>query len=584
MATHFYPSSNPESGDPTSYRGMGIFYDNNSVIFSVNSNQPPTTDTTPPYFVTSDPLADSIVGPNVYGPGKPLTTQVQDIETPINIASNITFMKLTDPSNGIVGGTSSNNGGGPNNTVTVSFTPFSPLKAGGLYTLSLYACNQGGLCIQKDITFTIQDQTPPDVSGEELVSSASASNLPLTMFQTSPDGPFNSITQVWAAVSMPVTSKNTVDWDNCTISMAQISGASTINVPLTRLAPSLGTIPSDGKIRYKLNNPINGAGLFKVTVQTFSKDASGNSFSGPAVGFIDPKFNTVVNPASLNLYYPLNPARLALSGTLPISVNVGGTTYVLTTSNISAVVPVFSSLASNPGYSPLAASAGNSHALQFNFGAGAAVIPGTWSYSPATPIFFTLHYDDADLPSGVVGSSLKLYGYTGAAWQAVPGSQYVTSLNNVTDNTFVIAVPNGSLAYSAYGLFYATPSVGTTPVVVVTATPYPPTRSFNPSHANPLYRQAKLFYGTVAPSVMEVKIYDTAGNLVKSMSLGSGVNLSDTSPDPNAPPTFVQYYFNWNGSNDSGSTVKNGVYLVRYQVTRVDNSSETVTRLVALIR
>jgi hypothetical protein len=149
-------------------------------------------------------------------------------------------------------------------------------------------------------------------------------------------------------------------------------------------------------------------------------------------------------------------------------------------------------------------------------------------------------------------------------------------------------VPIGLPAYSVYGIFYAStsPSLTGTATAVPTPLPFKPTRSFNPTSSNQLLRRAKFFYHVVGsgppPRELEVKIYDTAGTLVRSLSMGQGVNPLDIESDPLYPNSAN--FFTWDGANDTGNLVKNGIYLVRWKLTRSDGSTDVQTKLVALIK
>ncbi|HXC65706.1 MAG TPA: FlgD immunoglobulin-like domain containing protein, partial [bacterium] len=98
----------------------------------------------------------------------------------------------------------------------------------------------------------------------------------------------------------------------------------------------------------------------------------------------------------------------------------------------------------------------------------------------------------------------------------------------------------------------------------------------NPVSGNVLNNRAKFYYGNKAPQSMDARIYDTAGRLVKTLTLGKGITLADVS--------FGEYFFLWDGTNDSGTIVRNGIYLVRWQVSTAGGGSDTETKAVALIK
>jgi hypothetical protein len=178
----------------------------------------------------------------------------------------------------------------------------------------------------------------------------------------------------------------------------------------------------------------------------------------------------------------------------------------------------------------------------------------------------------------VTDANLKLRGYTGSAWEDT-GVQ-PDSPASVTGNAFTVLVPDGSQACSVYAIAY--PIAGQ--VGVATATPmlFKSTRSFNPNNPNTAFRKAHFYYSSAVPKDVEVKIYDASGTLIKSLGLNAGVDPNDVTTDPISGNS--SYFFSWDGHNDNGDTVKNGLYLVRWKVTHVDGSVDTQVKPVALIK
>jgi len=46
----------------------------------------------------------------------------------------------------------------------------------------------------------------------------------------------------------------------------------------------------------------------------------------------------------------------------------------------------------------------------------------------------------------------------------------------------------------------------------------------------------------------------------------------------------INYYFVWDGKNDNGSYVRNGIYMVKVEVIKKDGNKSIITKLVALIK
>ncbi len=586
LKVHWYPSARPEG--PTNHWGLGVYAENLSTLFSVNTVYSPTTDSTAPLLLSSDPLSDltgtNPISPNVYGVNKNLSANLQDLETPISVAGDKTFIRVKDPQGAFISGSSFNNGGTPQSTVSVTFLPLQPLIKGGEYTMEINACNVAGLCNQSLVKFTIQDSTSPSVSLVELVTLGNPIPQPLTLLPSSPDGPFTRVSEVWATLGIPPTSTNTIDWTSSLITLYRLSGTVKTLVG-THSLMSAGVIPTDSRIKWALDSVINDAAVYEVEIQTKSKDSTGNFFSGPPQPWISPKFFTQIDPTDVAVLYtsPLGIYEAMLS---KIYVTITSQTiYGVTPSAavIQAMVPNIASMTMPTGYAGITSSAANTHALQFFINAnpilGNAV--DLRFYGNVSDTVINLYFDDSDIPQGISKSALVVKGYDTAsgAWTDVTT---FTSLNGSTRNRFYFNPVPGALQYEIYGIFYATSTNPLSPSVTPTPFAFKNTRSFNPGHANSAYRQATIFYATALPKAVDVRIYDTAGNLIRAMGLGTGINAGDVATDPFY--LTMAWFFNWNGQNDSGVIVKNGLYLVRYQVTKQDGSVETQTKTLALIR
>jgi hypothetical protein len=595
LSYHFFPTTRPDPGYfPPNY-GFGFYYEDHSAMFTVSNSAPSTSDTTPPVLLNTSPQPGSIIGPNVYGPNNVLSATVQDPETGISNNNSATYISvsylLANGSTASVNGTSYTDGGGLNNITNIYFKPNSNLVIGGQYTMTINATNGAGLITNKTVQFTVQDTTPADVSQVELVSSSLSLPIQLTPFQSAntPDGPFNNIDEIRVALSVPSTTTNTIDWADSTVSLYQVSGTTQSAVNLKRLTSTApGTVPTDGFLHYQVSPEITQAGLFLIVVQTFSKDASGNSYQGPDSNsaYITPEFTTSVNANSLILDYP-NLVDQAVTGTQPITgTTTAGFVFNPSTNTTGIIIPNFAVLAGNTGFAALSGTAAQASAFQFVVtGPGPQVQPMTWNFSAGSPLQFSLYYNDSDMPAGVSHTSIELFGFNGTVWQPVT-SNVVYTYTNITGNSFVLTVPTGTQFDSIYALFYPNNLPGTTPTAAPTAIPFKSTRSFDPTSSNALVRKAKFYYAPVVagtqPRELDVKVYDTTGRTIRTLTLGNGVNLTDIDTDPNYGS--AEYFLTWDGTNDTGNLVKNGIYLVRWRLTNGDGSTSNQTKVVALIK
>ena len=569
---HFFPDSRP-AGSGTSNRGKGLFVTDSSVIFKVLANPSPTLDNTPPIFLSSDPQDGSVIAPSTFTSSKPLSAQFRDFESSINTLGSISYARVKDPQGGFVGGSSSTNGGGIGNTVSINFTPYADIIAGGNYTLQVFTCNSGGLCLQKDIAFKVQDTSVPSMATIELVPQSGPPNDIVDPLIVGAQGPFENVDKLVVGLSFSNQTSNTVDLVNSSVSLYQVSGTSRVQVAMTR------ETATDGKLHYKLDSAITYAGKFEIEALTYSKDASGNSYSGPPSGSIKPQFSTQVCSACLTVPFANNVSntRPAITGQLPVSILLHGSPVA---SNTIGVRGDLNALPVDTGFTHLA-TANNSSMMQF-YSSGAPLSLAsdrlTWTWTLPSSVLFKLYYDDSDL-NGVPETQLQVRGFDGASWQSV--SAQLDALPS-TGNSFAITPPSGSPAFLYYAIGYAQ-AVGPSSSAP-TPTPYAfkSTRSFNPAAPNAVNRKARFYYSTVQPKEIDVSVFAANGSLIRKLSLNNGVNSTDIQTDP--VNLQSSYFFEWDGRNDNGDAAKNGLYLVRWHVVGTDGSSDTQVKAVALIK
>lgn len=577
---HFYPNIDldNDSGGTESY-GQGIYAEDSSLIFQVLASNPTVSDTTPPVFLTSSPLDNATVLPTVYGPApsfQALTAQFQDSDSAMNASGQVSFITVKDPQGGAVPGVSSTDGGGINNTLKLSFQPSVMLNRGGLYTMTVNTCNTAGLCVAKDIKVTVKDQTPPSVSAVELVLQSSVTQA-LSINQSSAEGPFQGVADVNVTLSIPSTSTNTIDWDQSNVSLYQITGSTRVPVSMRRL--TVGT-PSDGKLRYEIVSPINTAGVYEISTQTFSKDSAGNSYVGPPAGTIMPQFTTVACLTCVTVLFAApgnDSSRPAISASYPLTLTSG--VLPLNANLVGVDSPSGSSLPNDPGWATLSSTL-FSTSMRFFVGGVLQTSPLTWTYPATSTVAFHMYYNDGDLPSGINETDLQVRAYVNGAWTTLTNVQQ-NSLP-LTSNSFTFSPTSSQQA----GLYYriAYPSVTIVPggANQPTAIPFKNSRSFNPTHRNPIYRAARFYYSDVPVKSLEAKVYDAGGTLIRSLSVGNGIVLTNSTTDLIYGNS--SYYFDWDGRNDNGDLVKNGLYLVRWQLTKTDGSQDSQVKPVALIK
>jgi|GEM_PF-6719392 len=597
---HFWPQSVPDLTMETPAQGDLITFQNSSAIFVVSNTVNPTSDNTPPQYLSSNPAEGSLIQPNVFTSSNPLSVEFQDPTSALNTSTFYSYITLTAQNGAIVQGTPSTNGGGPNGTLTVYFTPNNPIQIGGDYTMAAFTCNTSNLCVEQTITFTVQDSTSPSIQSNGVVLTALGGPFSLSQFQNAPQGPYENVSQISVGLQM-VNSKNSIDYADSSVSLYQISGTTQSPVAMTFVTATGGA--SQGTLVYAINNVINSAGLYEVLTTAYSMDASGKHYPGPAPlanGTDNPQFTTQFCQTCISIDYTNNPNsnRPAITGVKPITINIPNLGVGTTPASIEAAQPSALPGVVGSGYAFLPTANKNSQ-IQFNYNNNAVPLTTdlVWTYPPVTPVNFCMYYDAADLNATtqtavVAPNSLVVVGYNGTGWVLCKNAVMPTTVAPA-NNLCSVAAPNGSAAYSYYAIAYpsnltvgagttGTPTPGPSGTVTPTPVTFPSTRAFNPKSGNSLNNKARFYYSQVAPATMEARVYDTSGRLIRDLTtMNNGISFNDVTSYLNSPN---EYFFTWDGTNDSGTVVRNGIYLVRWTETGTDGSTSTKTKPVALIK
>jgi hypothetical protein len=462
----------------------------------------------------------------------------------------------------------------------ITFTPFGALTIGGTYTMMVKGSSPGGSISDSTTTFVLQDTATPEVSNIQVLSSIGGT--PVSIYpQSGPVTINNSATQIWLTLAIPFTSTNSIKWDSCAISLVPVvNGVDQSALPVKRL--TTGT-PNDNVIRFQISSPIYTAGTYKVQVIAVSQDSAGNTFTGPDSTFSAPLFNILTNNNVISVFlqdpYASSGSNLVLQMIKPLTVN-STQGAVTVPENIRAGYP--STVASAPtGYAPLVVGSGANQGLAYTmqFFQGLTGLTGL-TFNSTSPTTVNMYYYGTDVPSGISQSALALYGYMSGAWVRMSPS---TNIGSIDINNYTLSLASTDVLPDYLGIFYPLNVGNVTPTAVPTAIPFNSTRSFNPGHADPVHRKARIYYSEVMVAEVEAKVYNVGGVLIRTLTSGSGsVNLGQFTRD--AAYNANRYYFEWDGANDSGTTVKNGIYVVVTRVKLRDGSTKTLKTPLALIK
>jgi hypothetical protein len=583
MTNHFFAEVNPGIWIPNHLYGDRIYVTDDSFQFQVVGTSYPAQQGAPPQFLSSVPLAGSTIQPAAFGPSA-MTFSAQFSE---NISASSAQFTVLDPLGVLVPGSMSTSGGsaGASTATTLYFTPSNSIVVGGTYTMKANACNSAGQCTDESLTFTVEDEGTPVVAGGLIQVLSPAGTVyanTISMFQTGAPT-FSDVGGISVPLEMQ-NSSNSIYLAGCSATLYQVSGTSQIEVPMSLKSSSNNTLV------YTLTTPINYAGLFEIVIQTKSKDASGNIWTSTLTQ--EPEFQTAVCTACAMINWN-STGPVAIDSIAPVTVTAGG--VQVSTANLAAASMTFT-VQNDAGYYHLPTFASTSQ-LMFIANGAAQTAPMVWTSSGA--VSFLLYFTPADLSNSAAvavdlgatptAASLVVRGLTASgAWETVS-----STLNSASSpESLQVAPPYGGsqAADTYYGIAFAipvatlTPTVNPSGTVTNAATPisFNNTRAFNPNNANAAYRKATFYYSSVPATSAEARVFDTAGHLIRDLTLGNGIDPSQASTDPIYGTT--QYYFTWDGTNDSGGQVRNGLYLVRWTVTGSDGSHNSQTKPVALIK
>lgn len=546
--SYFFDDSTGVMGDE---RGYGLSSQQTTSTFIVEQ-QPgvPGTDITPPTIVIGSeyPSSGTMVSPGEINTANYLKISLTDAGIGAG-PTNLSQFNFYDPYGNQVPGKTAWNGGAPGTTTwELYYIPDSSITLGGTYSYTVVPVDAAyNIGEAVSYSFYVEDTAIPNVTGAT-VQSTSGSIVSLSPSTTTQVGMLVSKVNV---TIMPGGTAAEVDWTNSTITVKSgttvISGAVTHQGGTNRLVFTADDPMSDGS----------------YTVNITAKSSGG--YSGVTT------YNFYITTAGVTY---VNGSGTGLNSTTRLSI----TAFTLTSSGItdassSAVTPTAITVAN--------VAAASLPALPSQY----AVINSAVTFSAGLhpfPLYFDddlctamlrMHFTDTEAATlatvGVTPSELTLWVYDGAAWSQITGLGEIGESG--TDNYIDVAVtqiPDGNI----YALLYLQPP---TPV---TAYVFKSTKAFNP-----VKEVAKIYYGDALAKRVKANIYSTAGTLVRKIDSDETPALI-TGYDPDPYGSAVKYYLALDGKNDMGSYLRNGIYIIKAEVTKMDDSKSTISRTIAVIK
>ena len=560
--------------DSTGYyggiRGYGLTSEEKTASYMVEP-QPtvPVPDNSPPVIVSYSnyPSSGETIAPGVIGPNNYIRVTVADDGVgagPINLSSFV----LKDPYGNAVPGRVAWNAGNPGTkTWELYYIPDNSLTLGGSYTYTVTPVDAAYNIGQTvSYSFIIADTSIPIVTNVNVQSSTGNSE----QLSSSSSRQITFVVSKIQATIIPGGTNSQVDWNNSNISVRNSSG-NYVSGTVSHQANTniLEFLPS--------NEIVDGS--YTVIVTAVSTSGYQGAYS---YGF----YVTTANVTYINL-----------SGTgendttvMRISQFSAGSTGI-TSGGVDVDPADFYAVSLNAASLPTLPASYNLLGTSIRFGVTGHSFPVYFNKNFCSAII-RIHYNDSDVATlnalGLTESNLTVWYYNGTNWQQITNFGGPVDNPMSTDRYIFIDLtaqssPVINTNSNIYALMYVPPTV---PPVSYN---FKNTKSFNPTKES-----AKILYTNDINSIgplggsgnVKVSIFSLTGTVVRTLEYqepSENALFNNYETDPANPGVFY-YYFTWDGKNDHGTFVKNGIYVIKIEITTTTGKKITKSRTIAVIK
>lgn len=549
-----------------------------SFIF-VEEGSTVTGDLTPPQVMAVNPASGSAVTSGFVSDSNPVWVIVQDFDSGPSATS--TFIELKGPDGALVPGAVANDGGS-GDSMKFYYIPSSPVTIGGVYTINVIPVDQSNnVGSVQAYTFVVADSSVPTLQDVIVTSSG----VPRSIFPINP-GPLAEASEV-RAILYPPLGGAVVDFANSTIGLTDTQGNSSPIYSGTMVRDA-----STNSLIFTLDAPLEVAGTHRVTVGAVS--GNGSSFiytvdfvTVESLDYIN--YPPTIGPSSSDTCMMFDDSAVNVTDTLGAPILLG---TITATDPGAAGISALGFSGDLPAGSVFFGRAIQFFEPEMNFA----------TFSGQLPVI-RVHFDENDVqalpPSFDYTQDVEIYYHNGVEWKLAKNQTGVVLLGPFQDASgpvtqFYYHLGGITKSHEYYAIFSPAPPP-LPPGAVPTATPgltepMKSTRAFSPdgvtpcgSPSVPVSTCARIFYMTQTDianfSEVETnaRIYNLRGDLVRNLETGTDIDAGNNY-DNNFDPFTVQYFLDWDGRNEQGALVKNGVYVVAVEWMWTDPITQAIDR------
>lgn len=551
-------------------RGYGLTSEEKTASYMIEP-QPtvPVPDNSPPVVVaySNYPSNGETLTPGVIGPTNYLRVTIADDGVgagPINLSS----FTLKDPYGNIVPGNVAWNAGNPGTkTWELYYIPDESLTLGGSYTYLVTPVDASyNIGETKTYSFIIADTSIPVVTNVNVQSSTGNSE----QLSSSSSKQITFIVSKIQATIIPGGTSSNVDWINSNISVSDSSSnfvSGTVshqaNTNILEFAPT--------------NEIVDGS--YTVIVTAVSDSGYSGAYS----------YNFYVTTANVT-YINLTGTGENDTTAMRISQFNAGSTGI-TSGGVDVDPADFSAVSLNVSALPSIPSSYNLLGTPIRFALSGHSFPVHFNKNFCSAII-RVHYTDTDVATlnalGLNESNLTVWHYNGTNWQPLTDIGGPVDNPSSTDRYLYIDLTNLSSPIintdsNIYAIMYVSPTV---PPVAYN---FKNTKSFNPTKET-----AKILYTNDINSIgplggagnVKVYVFSLTGSVIRTLEYqdpSEYVLFDNYETDP-SNPNVLYYYFTWDGKNDHGTIVKNGIYVMKIDITTTAGKKITKSRAIAVIK